>query len=196
MRRFLVRNLVVMSWFLLVPGVNLFFSGDCYSQNEQNRNGQYLIGDQEKLEMIVHIWGEVAKPGEYRVPDNTNVLELISKAGGPTQFSNLKQVILTRERAPIRRISGSHSPSGWGGADRSVLAEPDEDDNEQSKRVVTINLNDYLQKNEYSNLPKLRPGDVIRMKRNSWFRWREAVRILSQVAIVVQAAYYFSRINN
>lgn len=49
-----------------------------------------------QLEVVVHIWGEVRSPGEYRVPAGTNILELMSKAGGPTDYANLGKVKLTR----------------------------------------------------------------------------------------------------
>ncbi len=71
------------SLFLVV-----LFSVTVFGQDQE----KYLIGTEKKLEMIVHIMGEVGKPGEYRVEDNTNLVELISKAGGPTQFSSLSGV--------------------------------------------------------------------------------------------------------
>ena len=58
----------------------------------------YLIGEEQRLEIIVHVWGEVRQPGEKRVPDGTNILEVISKAGGPTEFSNLSKVLLFSNR--------------------------------------------------------------------------------------------------
>ncbi len=51
---------------------------------------------EEELLVSVSIWGEVDKPGIYDVPDGTNVAELISYAGGPTEFANLSRVKLTR----------------------------------------------------------------------------------------------------
>ena len=50
----------------------------------------------QKLSIEVHLWGEVTRPGVFRVPLGTNVLELISLAGGPTEYSNLSKVKLTR----------------------------------------------------------------------------------------------------
>ena len=64
---------------------------------ERTKPGDYFLGDEEKLEMVVHIWGEVKEPGEFRVSYETNVVELISKAGGPTEFANLSKIRLTRE---------------------------------------------------------------------------------------------------
>ena len=149
--------------------------GTGYSQKSQVKGEQYLIGAEEKLEMIVHVWGEIGKPGEYRVSDDTNVLELISKAGGTTEFSNIREVILTRE--------GSHNLQ---------LAN---NSTKFPKRVIKINLKEYLEKEKYKPLPKLHPGDVITVKRNKWYRWQTVIRLAAQIAIVVQAAYYFSRIN-
>jgi hypothetical protein len=50
-----------------------------FSQQEIIRKDQYQIGPDERLLITVHIWGEVRKPGEYLVPDDTDILELISK---------------------------------------------------------------------------------------------------------------------
>ncbi len=48
-----------------------------------------------RLLIEVHVWGEVNRPGLYRVPDGSTVLDAISMAGGPTQFANLSKVRLT-----------------------------------------------------------------------------------------------------
>jgi len=56
------------SLFLVV-----LFSVTVFGQDQD----KYLIGSEKKLEMIVHIMGEVRKPGEYRVEDDTNLVELM-----------------------------------------------------------------------------------------------------------------------
>jgi hypothetical protein len=68
--------------------------------NAQDRPN-YIVGEPQGLEMLVHIVGEVQRPGEYRVRDRTNLLELFSKAGGPTEFSKMSTV--TIRRAPMFR---------------------------------------------------------------------------------------------
>ena len=92
------------SLFLVV-----LFSVTVFGQDRE----KYLIGSEKKLEMIVHIMGEVRKPGEYRVEDNTTLLELISKAGGPTQFASLGGVKITRIG-----LMSSASNGGNGKSDR------------------------------------------------------------------------------
>lgn len=52
-------------------------------------------GDEELL-VPVSVWGEVQRPGAYNVPDGTNLVGLLSYAGGPTVYANLGQVKLTR----------------------------------------------------------------------------------------------------
>ena len=52
-----------------------------------------------RLLIEVHVWGEVNKPGLYRVPDGSTVLDAISTAGGPTQFAALSKVKLTHPSA-------------------------------------------------------------------------------------------------
>ena len=56
-----------------------------------------------QLKVVVHIWGEVRSPGEYTVPAGTNILELISKAGGPTEYANMGKVKLTHPTKQSKR---------------------------------------------------------------------------------------------
>jgi len=146
---------------------------------------RYIIGEEEKLQIIVHIWGEVNRPGEYLVPDGTNVLELISRAGGPTQYSNLSKVTLTRAREYHRNCE----KEGGGFSSDSSPGKTQE-----GKRVIKINLRKYLEGDSYQSLPVLQPGDVVRVHRNIWYKWQAVIRVASQVAIILQAWYWFNRI--
>ena len=40
----------------------------------------------------IHVWGAIALPGAHKFEANQNLLEVISKAGGPTENANLKNV--------------------------------------------------------------------------------------------------------
>ena len=77
----LLNKLFIYYSILYLPTIGL-------AQQQLIKKDQYQIGPDEKLLIRVHIFGEVQKPGEYLVPDDTDLLELISKAGGPTEFSN------------------------------------------------------------------------------------------------------------
>ena len=53
----------------------------------------YTPGEQERdLMIIVHVWGEVNQPGKFIVRDGINLVEILSEAGGPTRYANLKNV--------------------------------------------------------------------------------------------------------
>ena len=138
----------------------------------QNKKDRYIYSDENKLQIMVHIWGEVNRPGQYIVPDGTNVLELISLAGGPTEYSNLGNIKLTREV-----MSNSNNT------------------NKVQKEIIKIDLKNYLSK-EYSNqIPVLQPGNVVKISKNNWFRYQTVIRLISQAAIIVQALYFYSRID-
>jgi len=195
MRKIIIAILSTQFSYLLIIGfyMSLFNAG--YAQTSQGKVEQYLTGNEKKIEMIVHIWGEVKNPGEYRVSDDTNVLELISKAGGPTEYSNLKNVTLTREVTPTFQISARDWKSELiVDNNQPGISAPSENSTNISKRVLKINLKHYLENPKSEELPVLQPGDIIRIERNSWFRWQAAIRLTSQIAIVFQAMYYFSRI--
>ncbi|MBU0520222.1 SLBB domain-containing protein [bacterium] len=57
---------------------------------------QYFIGDENQLMMMVNVWGRVEKPGQYFVPSDTDLITLISVAGGPADKSRLDNVRLVR----------------------------------------------------------------------------------------------------
>lgn len=48
--------------------------------------------------MKVNLWGAVHKPGIHHVPSKTNLVTLLSYAGGPTQKAILDEVIIKREQ--------------------------------------------------------------------------------------------------
>lgn len=73
-----------------------------HAQSEQPGSIQardYHLGMEDKLEILVNVWGEVSNPGSYRVADDTDLVKLISLAGGPTDYANLKKVKITRPNA-------------------------------------------------------------------------------------------------
>jgi len=61
-----------------------------------DRAAQYYIGDANELLMRVNIWGRVQKPGQYFVPSTTDLITLISAAGGPADKSRLDNVRIVR----------------------------------------------------------------------------------------------------
>jgi len=69
-----------------------------YVSKDQGPTSQYrlLLGTEDELQFNVHIWGQVNKPGLYAVPDGTDLISLISLAGGPTDDAKLSHVVVVR----------------------------------------------------------------------------------------------------
>ena len=55
------------------------------------------MNEQDQLKIFVYIWGQVRKPGMYIVPDDTDLLTVLSLAGGPTENAKLKTIRIVRQ---------------------------------------------------------------------------------------------------
>lgn len=78
--------------------------GQIPTQQPQSQRDRDYVYTENGLQIVVHIWGRVKLPGEYIVPDGTNVLDLISKAGGPDEFADLGKIKLVRKHPKSKRI--------------------------------------------------------------------------------------------
>lgn len=58
----------------------------------------------ELLKIKTYIWGQVRKPGLYIVPDDTDLLTLISSAGGPTENANMNKIRIIRQTEEEEKI--------------------------------------------------------------------------------------------
>ncbi|MDI3503624.1 MAG: hypothetical protein PWP64_560 [Candidatus Cloacimonadota bacterium] len=58
----------------------------------------------EKLKMNTYILGQVAKPGLYVVPDDTDFLTLLALAGGPNEDAKLTKIRIVRPVAEGEKV--------------------------------------------------------------------------------------------
>ncbi|MCF7918928.1 MAG: SLBB domain-containing protein [Candidatus Cloacimonetes bacterium] len=65
---------------------------------------QYPGAGNEQFMINTYIWGQVRNPGLYKIPDNTDLLTLLSSAGGPTENAKLSKVKIIRPVAGGERI--------------------------------------------------------------------------------------------
>lgn len=105
-----------MKNYLLV-GIMLIIAFSLFGQNNAGvptnfnsfSNGSaYLysgtLTETEQLKIKTYIWGQVRKPGLYIVPDNTDLLTLISLAGGPTEDAKLTKVKIVRPTTKGKKV--------------------------------------------------------------------------------------------
>ncbi|MCK4957229.1 MAG: SLBB domain-containing protein [Candidatus Cloacimonetes bacterium] len=84
--------LLIVSGFLLAQVSNT--SGNANSASIYQYSGT-LTGT-EQLKIRAYIWGQVKQPGLYIVPDNTDLLTLLSSAGGPTENAKFSKIRIIR----------------------------------------------------------------------------------------------------
>ncbi len=86
---------------LLLSGVLFAQSRDyeigSYNPQMQRYNGGfYDYSDPTDINIKVSVWGFVKYPGRYVVPQYTDVLDLLSYAGGPTDYAHLDDLRIYR----------------------------------------------------------------------------------------------------
>lgn len=87
----------------LLPVLLVFLFASFVRSQETNQGGaQYYVfpGGEGELQIKVQVWGQVARPGMYRVPKSMDVTGLISLAGGPLEDANLSDIKIVRT-APV-----------------------------------------------------------------------------------------------
>ncbi len=91
----------------------LWATGAIFAQSEPsfqttNNASAYSYGGAvsgaEQLKIYTYVWGQVRKPGLYIVPDDIDLLALISLAGGPTENAKLTKVKIIRPTADGEKI--------------------------------------------------------------------------------------------
>lgn len=67
---------------------------------------QYYVqlDDEDQLKISVHVWGKVSTPGLYVVPRTTDLVSLISYAGGPASDADLSSVRIVRGNGAVPRV--------------------------------------------------------------------------------------------
>ncbi len=126
------------------------------------RGAQYYIGDENQLMIRVNIWGRVQKPGQYFVPSDTDLITMISVAGGPADKSRIDNVKVVRINA-----------SGV-------------------EEVIEVNIKKFLKTGDRELIPDLQPEDTILVSGSMWYIFTSVVQVVSQLAIVANVYYLAS----
>ncbi len=70
--------------------------GSYNPQFQKSQGGFYDYSDPTDINIKVAIWGWVKYPGKYVIPASSDVLDLLSYAGGPTDYAHLDDLRLYR----------------------------------------------------------------------------------------------------
>ncbi len=65
----------------------------------QNSGAYYQITDiPGEITKKINLWGTVNRPGRYEVSLSTNLIQLITYAGGPKEFADMDEIRVYREK--------------------------------------------------------------------------------------------------
>lgn len=90
---------ILFAILLICISLSLFAQGTVTFSPSSNISAYTFDGARsgvEKLKMNTYILGQVAKPGLYVVPDDTDFLTLLALAGGPREDAKLTKIRIVR----------------------------------------------------------------------------------------------------
>jgi hypothetical protein len=145
---------------MIVPNVILIHAQENVRYPNRDRAAQYYLGTEDELLVPVNIWGFVQKPGQYLVPNNTDLVSLLSFAGGPSENAKISRIRLIRSDSKL----GSH--------------------------VYNIDLQKYLESGDDRINPTLKPGDTIIVKGTTFHWINKFFEFVSRLAIFAQIYYF------
>ena len=128
---------------------------------------QYILGSQDELLMNINIWGFVKKPGQYMVPRDTDLISLMSFAGGPSEDAKIKSIKIIRKNA------------------------------ENGGEVLKVDVKAFLDGGDPSLIPQLKPGDTVIVTYTKFYTFKKIMDVVWKIAamaqIVVLVDYYARR---
>jgi hypothetical protein len=147
---------VIITLLILISTTGYF---DASAQDQKYpRGAQYYLGTDDQLLIKVNIWGFVAKPGQYLVPNDTDLISLISFAGGPRDGAKLNSIKLIRDMNPEDKV----------------------------EKILEVNVQKYINDGNESLIPTLKPGDTIIVSGSIWYHIGEYLAFVTKIATLVQ----------
>ncbi|HHL73621.1 MAG TPA: hypothetical protein ENJ29_14030 [Bacteroidetes bacterium] len=196
MQRILTRMLVVISALTLYSlQDSLSAQSNDFPSNLKNRGSLYYLGEKDELLIKVNIWGFVQKPGQYMVPNGTDLISLISFAGGPREEARLSTVKLIRNQALLaaaRKQRKSYLAMNGNAQEMGVLTNQtaEKDAPEKAKQVIEIDVKKYTESGDFSLIPELRPGDTIIVEGSAFHFFAKIFEFATKLAIIAQVYFW------
>ncbi|RMD91337.1 MAG: hypothetical protein D6813_07835 [Calditrichaeota bacterium] len=160
--------------------ITLFLSSGSLQAQESdrsqmlNRASQYILGDKDQILIKVNVWGFVQSPGQYLIPRHTDLISLISFAGGPREGANLTQVKIIRE---AEAKNNAHDGNGHDGDEQNSRAP-----------IYTINVKEYLETGRTDLIPTLEAGDTILIPQSFGNKFKNFLGVTSVVGLLAATA--------
>ncbi len=166
--------------------------------NLKNRGALYYLGEQDELLIKVNIWGFVQKPGQYMVPNGTDLISLISFAGGPREQARLKNIKIIRNRALLAsRMEPNEGHLAMNGKFELNAGESGDEGLQKSKdqfgdqrKVIEVNVKKYIDTGDESLIPDLEPGDTVIVEGSAFHFISKAFEFTTKLAVIAQIYFW------
>jgi len=120
-----------------------------------NQASRYQLGNKDEILMNVNVWGYVARPGQYVVPRNTDLISLISFAGGPAKGANLNGVQIIRAGVHYYGSNQADGHNENGSAQNGKAAR------KGRVPILKVPVGDCMKSGDMNRIPILQAGDAI-----------------------------------
>ena len=121
---------------------------------------RYFLGSEDEILMQVNVWGFVKQPGQYMVPYDTDLVSLLSYAGGPQEQAKIKSIRIIRKN-----------------------------EEDEKKRVLYIDVKKYIEAGDPELIPVLKPGDTVLVSGTTFHFISQFFEFVWRIALVVQIIF-------
>ena len=121
---------------------------------------QYYLGQANELLIRVNVWGKVLRPGQYFVPASTDLITLVSAAGGPETRSRLTDVRIVRTNG------------------------------DGESEVILVNVKKFLKTADKRLIPDLKPEDLVVVHGSIWQFVSDVSQIVGGLASAAVVYFY------
>jgi len=157
----LIACLVVLSatTYSQSQGVMLGNGGTGTSLTNTGGSSYYDMSLGAGLTIPVNLWGFVKNPGRYVVSSSTNLVQLLSYGGGPSELARITDIKIVRDKKVDSTIK---------------------------QFVLLCNLEQFQTTGDVSQNPMLYPGDTIIVPGNAISSVQSTLSIVRDLALVLQ----------
>jgi len=128
---------------------------------------RYYLGKEDELLIPVNILGFVNKPGQYMVPNQTDLIALVAFAGGFKDNARLNNIKL------LRGLAANGQP-----------------------RVLKVDLKKFLATGNRALIPRLMPDDTIVISGSRAVTFRNILDFTARFSILFQIYFYLQASKN
>jgi hypothetical protein len=162
MRKVAKKCIVLSLGLLLVYTSQTAYGQEGGTYPSRNRGAQYFLGSEDELLVPVNIWGFVNRPGQYMVHANTDLISLLSFAGGPTESAKISRIEIVRS------------------------------DLKEGNRIYKVNVKKFLATADGRLIPTLKPGDTVIVKGTTFHWISKFFEFTSKLVVFAQFFYFIA----